>query len=103
MSVQEKVENSQQEKMTQILELQEEISQSRTREEHYRKYIRELEQKNDDLERSQRYLLCVIRHDLAGQSLFIMNALTNHVTYTSLQPTFMFINQFEIATYFFIK
>lgn len=57
MYVQEKVENSQQEKMTQILELQEEISQSRTREEHYRKYIRELEQKNDDLERSQRYLI----------------------------------------------
>lgn len=37
------------------MELQDEITQSRTREEHYRKYIRELEQKNDDLERAQRY------------------------------------------------
>ncbi|XP_046686645.1 nuclear distribution protein nudE-like 1-A isoform X1 [Homalodisca vitripennis] len=53
-NLREKVEHSQQEKVSQILELQEEVAQSRTREEHYRKYIRELEQKNDDLERAQR-------------------------------------------------
>lgn len=44
--------------MSQIMELQDEITQSRAREEHYRKYIREMEQKNDDLERAQRYVFC---------------------------------------------
>uniref|UniRef100_A0A1B6LIY5 NUDE domain-containing protein n=1 Tax=Graphocephala atropunctata TaxID=36148 RepID=A0A1B6LIY5_9HEMI len=53
-NLREKVGHNQQEKMAQILELQEEVTQSRTREEHYRKYIQELEQKNDDLERAQR-------------------------------------------------
>uniref|UniRef100_A0A1B6CEM2 NUDE domain-containing protein n=2 Tax=Clastoptera arizonana TaxID=38151 RepID=A0A1B6CEM2_9HEMI len=37
-----------------ILELQEELSHFRSREEQYVKYIRELEQKNDDLERAHR-------------------------------------------------
>ncbi|XP_054289701.1 nuclear distribution protein nudE-like 1 isoform X1 [Macrosteles quadrilineatus] len=53
-TLRDKVESSQKEKMAQIQELQEELSQSQQREEHYRKYIRELEQKNDDLERAQR-------------------------------------------------
>ncbi|CAH1396612.1 unnamed protein product [Nezara viridula] len=39
---------------TQISEMEEEANQRHKREEEYVKYIRELEQKNDDLERSQR-------------------------------------------------
>lgn len=39
---------------TQVSELEEETNQWHKREEEYVKYIRELEQKNDDLERSQR-------------------------------------------------
>lgn len=40
--------------ISQIAELQEESKRCNEREENYVKYIRELEQKNDDLERSQR-------------------------------------------------
>lgn len=40
----------------QIAELQEESKRCHSREEDYVKYIRSLEQKNDDLERSQRYV-----------------------------------------------
>ncbi|XKL67062.1 hypothetical protein PGB90_010482 [Kerria lacca] len=40
--------------INQILELEEESKRCLSREENYVKYIRELEQKNDDLERSQR-------------------------------------------------
>lgn len=39
---------------TQVSELEEETNQWHKREEEYVKYVRELEQKNDDLERSQR-------------------------------------------------
>ncbi|XP_022196208.1 nuclear distribution protein nudE-like 1-B [Nilaparvata lugens] len=53
-SVRDKLEQMQQEFTAQITELQEETTQSRSREENYVKYIRELEQKNDDLERAQR-------------------------------------------------
>ncbi|KAE8739503.1 hypothetical protein FOCC_FOCC015000 [Frankliniella occidentalis] len=49
-----KLEQVTKESTTQINSLQEELSQCRNREEKFLKYIRELEQKNDDLERTQR-------------------------------------------------
>lgn len=51
---QDKLEQLQLETIAQITELQEENAQCRSREENYVKYIRELEQKNDDLERAHR-------------------------------------------------
>lgn len=44
------------ESTSQIIGLQEELTQCRNREEKLVKYIRELEQKNDDLERTQRFV-----------------------------------------------
>lgn len=55
-TLRDKLEQMQQETMAQITELQEENAQCRSREENYIKYIRELEQKNDDLERAHRAL-----------------------------------------------
>ncbi|CAH0385914.1 unnamed protein product [Bemisia tabaci] len=49
-----KLEETTRDLTAQITELQEESKQYRDREEHYLKFIRELEQKNDDLERLQR-------------------------------------------------
>ncbi|KAK3928574.1 Nuclear distribution protein nudE-like 1-A [Frankliniella fusca] len=49
-----KLEQVTKESTSQINSLQEELSQCRNREEKFLKYIRELEQKNDDLERTQR-------------------------------------------------
>ncbi|XP_075230448.1 nuclear distribution protein nudE-like 1-B isoform X2 [Lycorma delicatula] len=53
-SLRDKLEQTQQELSAQVSELQDESAQCRSREENYVKYIRELEQKNDDLERAQR-------------------------------------------------
>lgn len=53
-SLRDKLEQIQQELSAQVSELQEESVQCRSREENYVKYIRELEQKNDDLDRAQR-------------------------------------------------
>lgn len=50
------------ESTSQINNLQEELSQCQSREEKLVKYIRELEQKNDDLERTQRLVLCTTRN-----------------------------------------
>lgn len=48
------MEQTQQELSAQVSELQDETAQCRSREENYVKYIRELEQRTDDLERAQR-------------------------------------------------
>lgn len=53
-TLKDKLEKVAKETTSQINELQEEVSQCRSREEKFVKYIRELEQKNDDLERTQR-------------------------------------------------
>lgn len=55
-SFQSKLEETTRDLTAQITELQEESKQYRDREEHYLKFIRELEQKNDDLERLQRFV-----------------------------------------------
>ena len=51
---QDKLETSQNEYLRQINELQDELAQIKAIKEELQKYIRELEQRNDDLERSQR-------------------------------------------------
>ncbi|XP_034247280.1 nuclear distribution protein nudE homolog 1 [Thrips palmi] len=53
-TLKDKLEQVTKESTTQINNLQEELSQCQSREEKLVKYIRELEQKNDDLERTQR-------------------------------------------------
>lgn len=53
-TLREKYERESQNFITQINELQEESKHRHSREENYVKYVRELEQKNDDLERSLR-------------------------------------------------
>jgi len=57
ISPQDKLEHIHKESSNQITELQAEVAQCRSHEEKLVKYIRELEQKNDDLERTQRYCL----------------------------------------------
>ncbi|KAJ1527823.1 hypothetical protein ONE63_007768 [Megalurothrips usitatus] len=53
-TLKDKLEQVTKESASQINNLQEELTQCRSREEKYVKYIRELEQKNDDMERTQR-------------------------------------------------
>ncbi|XP_072022722.1 nuclear distribution protein nudE-like 1 isoform X1 [Amphiura filiformis] len=53
-NLKDKLESSQNEYLRQINELQDELAQIKAIKEELQKYIRELEQRNDDLERSQR-------------------------------------------------
>lgn len=54
--MQEKLESVQRESYIQITTLQDENTQIRTVKDEMTKYIRELEQSNDDLERAKRYI-----------------------------------------------
>ena len=59
-SLQEKLETMQRESYIQVTTLQDENTQVRTMKEEMTKYIRELEQTNDDLERAKRYDFFII-------------------------------------------
>ena len=57
--MQEKFEDQHSVDITQINEFQDELAQLRAYKEELEKYIRELEQNNDDLERAKRYVTIV--------------------------------------------
>ena len=57
---QEKLETTQRESYIQITTLQDENTQVRTVKDEMTKYIRELEQTNDDLERAKRYFTFIV-------------------------------------------
>lgn len=85
----------------QISTLQEELTKMKAMRDEMQKYIRELEQKNDDLERTNRYTIILVNNDantMKNSSLFgifIINKILERKTNRLRSRFFAFNSRFE--------